>query len=92
MSDLKQQVDGYVAGMTAAAEKSRPVDAGSKLVQRVPDASVQGLAHGVLLFLGGEFTLADSDGKKFTLKISSDGVECFACGAHGQDPTEKAGA
>lgn len=92
MSDLRQQVDGYVAGMTAAAEKSRAVDACSEFVQRVPDAGVQGLAHGVLFFLGGEFTLADSDGKEFTLNVRSDGVECFACGAHGQDPTEKVGA
>lgn len=88
MGSLKEQVDGYVAGMVTAAEKSRPVDAGCEFVQRIPDASVQRLADGVLLFIRGEFTFADRDGKQFTLKVPSDGVECFACSAHVSDSTE----
>lgn len=87
---IKNQLDAYVAGMSAAAEKSAlPVDAVGERVERLPDGRSGDFSELGLLFLGGALTFLDREGKELTFKFSLDaGDVCSGCLGHDAEPTD----
>lgn len=85
---IKDQVDAYTAGMEAAAEKSRLVDAGGEFVESLPHCLRGGSCEVALFLVGVTLTFANREGEKFTREVGLDALDgCSCCLGHDPEPT-----